>query len=265
MDQDLLRPTRRLVLAGGISAMAAPLAAAPVPAAPGMKVVSVLARKDGITHDAFVRHWIDIHGTMAKSVPGVGGFVGSEPIGGAAASSGLFGEVDGIASIWFAGPDASTAAMRSDRGKVWLADGDTFISRTSSHNFITREHIVKAGPLVDGAVKRMLFIVRRADVSRDQFLDHWLGRHADLARQVPGISRSVFTEVTGSAGGAPGVAPEIDGIAESWWTGPGTETGGKIASSQADAWARDGDSFVDNARSRLILCRDHVVIAPASA
>lgn len=265
MKLETLPLSRRAFLAAGAASLSARAFAALVPAASGMKIVSVLARKEGMTHAAFVRHWIEVHGQLAAAVPGVAGFVGSEPLAGASQSAGLFGEVDGIASIWFAGPDASGPAMRSATGKAWLADGDRFISRARSHNFITKEHVVKDGPRVDGAIKRMLFVVRRADISRDRFLEHWLGRHADLARQVPGITRSVFSEVTGVAGGPAGLTPAIDGIAESWWTGPGTESGGKIASREADAWASDGDTFVDNARSRLILCREHVVIAPGAA
>lgn len=256
--------SRRAVLAAGSAALASPLLAA-APASPNLKIVSILSRKDGMTHEAFIRHWLDVHGVMARSVPGVKGFVGSEPIGPAAPGAQLFGEIDGIASIWYTDRAGIAETVKSDKGKAWLADGDTFIDRPRSRNYFTREHVIVPPPRTEGSVKRTLFIVRQPQISHAQFLDHWLGKHADLVRQVPGVIGSVFSEVESVAGGPAGAAPEIDGIAESWWSGPGTDSGGKIASPQASAWAADGDTFVDNARSRLVLCRDHVVLAPPGA
>jgi hypothetical protein len=268
MEQNPNLMTRRAALA--VSAAAAAVAAMPGAAlavdAPALKIVSVLSRKDGMTHDAFIRHWLDVHGQMAKGVPGVKGFIGSEPIGPeSGATSGLLGDIDGIASVWYTDRAGVSETIGAASGKAWLADGDTFIDRGRSHNYFTREHLIVPGKRVDGGVKRTILIVRRPDLSHEQFMAHWLGAHADLARKTPGLAGCVFTEISSPAGSAAGAKMEIDGISESWWTGAGTENGAKIASPQADAWLADGDNFMDNKISRLIISREHVVIPPAMA
>src|SRR4051795_527039 len=42
-----------------------------------IKVLSLLTRKDGISHEQFVRHWYDIHGPLALAVPGIRRYVQS--------------------------------------------------------------------------------------------------------------------------------------------------------------------------------------------
>jgi uncharacterized protein (TIGR02118 family) len=42
-----------------------------------IKILGLLTRKDGITHEQFVHHWFDIHAPLALAVPGIRGYVQS--------------------------------------------------------------------------------------------------------------------------------------------------------------------------------------------
>jgi uncharacterized protein (TIGR02118 family) len=267
IDDDSPQMLSRRGILGVASLLAAastfPLLAAPEPADRGLKIVSTIARKDGMSHEAFVQHWMDVHAKLAESVPGVKGFIASEILPSAGGvSNPVLGDLDGIASVWYQDRPSIAATLASPAGHAWIADGNSFIERTKSHNFFTREHVIVPIQRRTGAIKRTLFLVRASHVTHAQFMDHWLNVHAKLAQNVPGVAGCIFTELEPAAVGQDPAAAGIDGISESWWEGPGTETGGKIASPEASRWAADGDNFLDNARSRLILSREHVFVAP---
>ena len=46
-----------------------------------IKVLSLLTRKPGLTHEQFVKHWLEIHGPLAHAVPGVRRYVQSHIVG----------------------------------------------------------------------------------------------------------------------------------------------------------------------------------------
>ncbi|MFM9915766.1 MAG: EthD family reductase [Rhizobacter sp.] len=57
--------------------------------------------------------------------------------------------------------------------------------------------------------KAIILLTRRADMSREDFADWWLKRHAPLARQLPGLRKLTFNLVNADAG--------IDGVSELWF------------------------------------------------
>lgn len=64
-------------------------------------------------------------------------------------------------------------------------------------------------------VKRMVLLNRHPDLSRDQFFAYWAGPHAQVASQLPGVSRYTQNQVLEclwSDGG-----PAADGIVELWF------------------------------------------------
>ena len=42
-----------------------------------IKMVSLLVRKDGMTHEQFMKHWVEVHGPLALKVPGLRRYVQS--------------------------------------------------------------------------------------------------------------------------------------------------------------------------------------------
>jgi uncharacterized protein (TIGR02118 family) len=62
-------------------------------------------------------------------------------------------------------------------------------------------------------IRRVSFIRRRADLTPDEFFAHWLGRHAELVRQLPGLRGWRFTRVDRCV--PQGAA--WDGLGETWF------------------------------------------------
>ncbi|MFD2498603.1 hypothetical protein ACFSTI_06760 [Rhizorhabdus histidinilytica] len=44
----------------------------------GLKVMTLISRKPGASHEDFVRHVLEVHGPLSRDVPGLGGYVLSE-------------------------------------------------------------------------------------------------------------------------------------------------------------------------------------------
>ena len=100
-----------------------------------IKSLSLLVRKDGITHEQFVRHWVDVHAPLAHKVKGLRRYVQSHivderrrpdisPIG---------IEIDGIAELWYDDRDTMTRALASPEMKALHADGALFIGKIQSY------------------------------------------------------------------------------------------------------------------------------------
>jgi len=68
-----------------------------------IKVLALLNRRDGISHDEFTRHWFDIHGPLALAVPGIRRYVQSH-ITETLTRPDIQEtdvDVDGIAELWY--------------------------------------------------------------------------------------------------------------------------------------------------------------------
>ena len=124
-----------------------------------IKSFSLLARRPGMSHEAFVRHWHDVHVPMSKDVPGLRGYIVStvverqnrSDVGGFALAP-----FDGLAQVWFDDLEARARTGASAEGKRWHADGATIIG--AIRMFVTTEHWVVPLPL-----RRPPLLVTRAE------------------------------------------------------------------------------------------------------
>ena len=109
-----------------------------------IKSLSLLVRKDGMTHEQFMTHWVQIHGPLALKVPGLRRYVQSHirDARRRADIPAIGVEVDGIAETWYDDADAMARAAATPETKALHADGALFIGRIQS--FITHEHVVIA-------------------------------------------------------------------------------------------------------------------------
>ena len=107
-----------------------------------IKSLSLLVRKDGMTHEQFMKHWVQIHGPLALKVPGLRRYVQShirdERRRADIPAIGV--EVDGIAETWYDDAEAMARAVATPEMKALQADGALFIGRIQS--FLTHEHVV---------------------------------------------------------------------------------------------------------------------------
>ena len=107
-----------------------------------IKSLSLLTRKDGLTHEEFVRHWVEIHAPLAHAVPGVRRYVQSHIVGERTRPDIPTTEVavDGVAELWFDDRAAMERSNASPEAKRLHADGALFIGRIKT--FITEELVV---------------------------------------------------------------------------------------------------------------------------
>ena len=107
-----------------------------------IKTVSLLTRKEGMSHEEFIRLWVNEHAPLARAVPGlrryVLSFVTSQPVRPDIPRHGI--EVDGIAELWYDDAEAMKLAAATPGMKALRDHGATIIGRIE--NFVTEEHVV---------------------------------------------------------------------------------------------------------------------------
>jgi uncharacterized protein (TIGR02118 family) len=107
-----------------------------------IKSLSLLTRRPELTHEEFVKHWLEIHGPLALRVPEVRRYVQSHIIDERTRPDipTTLVEVDGVAELWFDDRDAMARSNASPEAKALHADGALFIGRIKS--FITEEKVI---------------------------------------------------------------------------------------------------------------------------
>ena len=231
-----------------------------------IKSISLLARRDHLSHDDFVRHWVDIHVPMSHQVPGLRGYAISHITGTLthphAPLIRMPREIDGIAETWADSTQAQARLAASPEAQTWFADGAKFIGHIKSYR---TEETVFIRPVRGPApvVKAIAFIVRKDSYSREAFLHHWMDIHGPMALGVPGLRGFVLSRIIGepTRPDVPSmdIDPPIDGIAEAWFDSP--EAREKLAQSpEAQRWFADGGLFIGQITSYLTT--EQVVIAP---
>lgn len=96
-----------------------------------IKVLSLLTRKDGLSHEQFVQHWLEVHGPLALAVPGIRRYVQSHISGTRSRADIAESElaIDGIAELWYDDEDALHRSAATPKAQRLYADGATFIGR----------------------------------------------------------------------------------------------------------------------------------------
>jgi len=111
-----------------------------------IKVVGLLTRKPEITHEQFVKHWLEIHGPLAHAVPGVRRYVQSNIVGTRTRADipETDVEVDGIAELWYDDEAALARAAATQEMKRLTDDGALFIGRIKTYIVEEKQIIPKA-------------------------------------------------------------------------------------------------------------------------
>ena len=100
-----------------------------------IKSVGLLTRKDGLSHEEFVKHWYEIHAPLAHAVPGVRRYVQSHILAERTRPDipTTEVEIDGIAELWYDDLEAFERASATPEAKRLHADGALFIGRIKSY------------------------------------------------------------------------------------------------------------------------------------
>ena len=107
-----------------------------------IKSISLLTRKENITHEQFVKHWLEVHGPLAYAVPGLRRYVQSHIVAERTRPDIPTHDVavDGIAESWYDDLEAMKIANASAEAKILHDDGATFIGRIKS--FTIEEKVI---------------------------------------------------------------------------------------------------------------------------
>ena len=97
-----------------------------------IKSISLLTRKEGMTHEQFVRHWYDVHAPLARAVPGLRRYVQSHILEERKRPDIPSTDVaiDGIAELWYDDRDAMARAVATPQARALFDDGALFIGRS---------------------------------------------------------------------------------------------------------------------------------------
>src|SRR5215467_6293704 len=96
-----------------------------------IKTISLLTRKQGLTREDFVKHWLEVHAPLAHAVPGVRRYVQSHIVEERTRRDipSTDVEIDGIAELWYDDREAMERANATSEATRLHADGALFIGR----------------------------------------------------------------------------------------------------------------------------------------
>jgi uncharacterized protein (TIGR02118 family) len=105
-------------------------------------------------------------------------------------------------------------------------------------------------------IKRVSFIRRKPDMTKEDFFAHWTGPHADIVRQMPGVLGLRFGKVESWN-------PEEaawDGVGEVWFASVEDAAKAFAAEPYASQLVEDRRKFMGEAQSCFVT--EHTVVAP---
>ena len=106
-------------------------------------------------------------------------------------------------------------------------------------------------------MKAIILLHKRADISTEEFNQHWRDVHRGLLVQMPGLRGLVLNFVQPPVGGA----ALADGVVEAWWDSP-EEMQASFGSPEGQAASADAPNFCDTTQTQMLLVEDDVAIRP---
>jgi len=187
------------------------------------KRIALLVRKPGLTQDAFIRYWREVHGPLVAATPDYGLYrlkyaqshiVQSGPIGAPF-------QFEGLAAVWL--PEtapidfAQTPAYR-DRIKP---DEERFLDTNKTLGLSAAEQIVVSG---NAAIKFIVLSRRDQRLNRREFCEHMGSVYAEAIVKAPTFGKLLrgfrLNHIRGAAfmsGTKPSENQTVDCIQEFWF------------------------------------------------
>lgn len=103
-----------------------------------IKLVYCITKKPELTQEEFAHYWKNVHGPLARRIPGLRKLVQSHTL--ARTSEIRPPDFDGMAELWFDDWEALLTARQSPEWKLISADEVNFIDQTRVAFFMTEEH-----------------------------------------------------------------------------------------------------------------------------
>jgi uncharacterized protein (TIGR02118 family) len=109
-------------------------------------------------------------------------------------------------------------------------------------------------------IKRVSLVRRREGCSREDFLAHWMGQHAEIVRELPGLRGLRFGVVREwSPGGS-----SFDGIGEIWFDSIESARAAFAAEPHRSLLVADRATFLGDS-SEWCFVEEHTVVVPPGA
>ena len=112
-----------------------------------IKSISLLTRRNELSHEEFVKHWVEIHAPLSHAVPRLRRYVQShieaERKRPDIAAHEI--EIDGIAELWYDNLEDMKTANASAEAKRLHDDGATFIGKIKTYTVEERVIVPRQG------------------------------------------------------------------------------------------------------------------------
>jgi uncharacterized protein (TIGR02118 family) len=102
-----------------------------------VKLVYCICRKPGLSREAFIRYWAEVHGPIGARIPGLRRLVQSYAL--ALPQDRQPADFDGMAELWFEDVATVLAARQSAAWAAATADEVNFVDPTRSVYFLSEE------------------------------------------------------------------------------------------------------------------------------
>ena len=105
-----------------------------------IKLVYCITRKPGLTDEAFLSYWKNVHGPIGARIPGLRRLIQSRRL--TILGDKYQPDYDGMAELWFDDIDALLKARQSPEWQASHADEANFIDHNKVAYFVSEEHVI---------------------------------------------------------------------------------------------------------------------------
>jgi hypothetical protein len=220
-----------------------------------IKLLTLLARRSGLTHERFVKVWADETPALTAASESCRRYVQYRLHPDRVWPSGtpqLDLKLDGIEELWLEGSAQQAAEIvQRARKSAYLQHLRSHVGAMATFVFDERRitNTLPDDATGEGMLKRLVPLVRKQGWSHNQFIEHWVNVHAELLKKLPrGPRRYCQLYVNAEVASPDGIASldvHIDGFSESWFIDE--------AEMNADNATPEGEALV--ADNRIYLSR----------
>ncbi len=223
-----------------------------------IKKIGLVKKRSDLTRQQFKEYWLNNHSKLEKESAinnPVRKIVASFVVGEAPAP------FDGMVELYWATEEDMKAQAAGPQGKIMAEDEKNFCDQSTPPVFVVAEEYVMAEKLprqsVEGGFKKVGFVKKRQDLTRQQFKEYWLNNHSKLEKESAinnPVRKIVASFVVGEA-----PAP-FDGIVELYWA---TEEDMKAqaAGPQGKIMAEDEKNFCDQSTPPVFVVTNEFIMA----
>ena len=223
-----------------------------------IKAITCIKRKPGMGVEDFQSYWRGNHADVVIKLPNISRYVQSHALIGGYRKGEL--PFDGIAEIWADNVDVFRSWAGSCEYKALEQDEEKFIDRSETVLILTREHVIKEGPVSSGALKNIEFVSRKSDMPVDAFQAYWRNVHGPIAAEILMIRRYVQSHTLPGAY-RNGRLPEVDGCAITWFENIDSMRQSALSVAY-ERTRKDEANFIDVTKEvPFIITTEHIIVA----